>query len=178
VISACEKIGKLGELNADHLRVIVESKLISEDEKDSIKSIEELKERALARVEGYGALPQLAAQMVSLLDFMWMNHLEDIESLTESVRIRAYAQRDPLVEYRRESKELFEAMNGRLDEWVFLNAWKFEETVLGAEVQLGGKPNDHIVEQKQVNPYASDKVGRNDDCPCGSGKKYKKCHGA
>ena len=95
-----------------------------------------------------------------------MNHLEDIEDLVESVRLRAYGQKDPLVEYRRESKILFDAMMNHFEAWVFNNIFKIEKI---KEESPSAAPAPRSVEFKDV--------GRNDPCPCGSGKKFKKCHG-
>jgi preprotein translocase subunit SecA len=96
-----------------------------------------------------------------------MNNLEDIEALVESVRIRAYGQKDPLVEYRRESRILFDKMEVNFEEWIFSNLFRIEAV-----------PQDQV---RQVAVAANDPkfkdVGRNDPCPCGSGKKFKRCHG-
>jgi preprotein translocase subunit SecA len=102
-----------------------------------------------------------------VLDMLWMNHLEDIEELTESVRIRAYGQHDPLVEYRRESHALFTSLLLAFGEWIFNNIFKVGEEALTSETTK--------VAVKPAEQYRN--VGRNDPCPCGSGKKYKKCHG-
>ena len=107
-------------------------------------------------------------QLLVILDFLWMNNLEDIEALVESVRIRAYGQKDPLVEYRRESRTLFNRMEVSFQEWIFNNLFRIEVV-----------PQDQV---RQAAVAATDpkfqNVGRNAPCPCGSGKKYKKCHGA
>jgi len=114
--------------------------------------------------------------LLAMLDTLWMAHLEDLESLRESVRIRAYGQHDPLVEYRRESHILYRKLLEAFDVWVYDNLSKIK-----------------IIPQEQVRPQISQatraaelnmrpeelsEIGRNDPCPCGSGKKFKKCHGA
>ncbi len=112
----------------------------------------------------------LGHQLLAVMDSLWMNHLEDIEALSESVRIRAYAQKDPLVEYRRDSFGLFNAMTANFEGWIFGNLFRIVET-----------PNSNVeqasVAPKQAVTFDTKGVGRNDPCPCGSGKKFKKCHG-
>ncbi len=108
-------------------------------------------------------------QILGMLDLLWMTHLEDMEALAESVRLRAVAQHDPLVEYRREGHELFKALLSNFDQWYAENKEKYQNMPVNQEPP---KP------QMAQLPEGADKVGRNDPCPCGSGKKYKKCHGA
>jgi preprotein translocase subunit SecA len=131
---------------------------ISEEVSENIKSLEHL--------------PEIKRMILMILDMFWMNHLEDIEALIESVRIRAYGQRDPLVEYRRDSHMMFNAMLKNFNQWIVDNIFKlrFEETIIKEE----RKPASRISEKQ---------VGRNDPCPCGAkhedGRpiKYKYCHG-
>tara|TARA_Y100000310_G_scaffold344593_1_gene458190 strand:+ start:698 stop:3007 length:2310 start_codon:yes stop_codon:yes gene_type:complete len=104
-------------------------------------------------------------QVLSILDMLWMNHLENIEALMDAVRIRAYGQHDPLVEFRREGHIMYQQLIVDFEDWVKENADKLDEVV--EEIPLPAKPL----------PESDKKVGRNDPCPCGSGKKYKKCHG-
>ncbi len=112
-------------------------------------------------------------QLLVILDFLWMNNLEDIEALVESVRIRAYGQKDPLVEYRRESRMLFDKMDINFEEWIFNNLFRIEAVPRGQEHQ-------HV--PVAANDPKFQNVGRNDPCPCGAinpetGKpyKFKKC---
>ena len=103
--------------------------------------------------------------MLNTLDNLWMNHLEDMEYLRDSVRLRAYGQRDPLVEYKNEGRQLFKDL--------LLN---FEAQV--ATIILKVQPPQKKIENLKLKIENSQpKVGRNDPCPCGSGKKYKRCHG-
>ena len=122
--------------------------------------------------------PQAPFQALGILDLLWMNHLEDLEALSESVGLRAYGQRDPLVEYRQESRRLFSGFWENFDGMIFSNLFK-----LKAETASAGAAKD--VPEQTINLGSGGgtvvpegrKVGRNDPCPCGSGKKYKKCHG-
>jgi preprotein translocase subunit SecA len=104
---------------------------------------------------------------------LWMNHLEDLDALSESIGLRAYGQRDPLVEYRGEAHKLYQAFWANFGAWIFLNIFKLPPP---GEVQEQ-KPSDQVVKILPKTAGAKE-AGRNDPCPCGSGKKYKKCHGA
>ncbi|HUT96457.1 MAG TPA: preprotein translocase subunit SecA [Candidatus Paceibacterota bacterium] len=95
------------------------------------------------------------------IDMLWMEHLETMECLRESVRLRAYGQRDPLVEYKNEGHRLFKHMLEEIDNAIVEMLLKVELT----------RP------QRQQGSQQTKHIGRNDPCPCGSGKKYKKCHG-
>ena len=94
------------------------------------------------------------------LDILWMDHLDNMEHLRDSVRLRAYGQKDPLVEYKNEGMRLFQRL---------LDA--FQSMVVDTIYKV-----DLVPASPQVAPQQGRaKVGRNDPCPCGSGKKYKKC---
>ncbi len=128
-------------------------------------------------------------QMLGMLDMLWMNHLEDMEALQESVRLRAAGQHDPLVEYRREGHQLYQAMLQNYEQWLVENKEKIEEAVKNAlnGTTVTATPTAKVVENLSAPVAEGDsdttvssgpKVGRNDPCYCGSGKKFKKCHGA
>lgn len=108
-------------------------------------------------------------RLLSILDMLWMTHLENMEALQESVRLRAYAQHDPLVEFRRESYNLYKDFFAQFGMWLLTNLFR------------GGPQQGNAQQAIRINvPTKSSEfknVGRNDPCPCGSGKKYKKCHG-
>jgi len=96
-----------------------------------------------------------------ILDTLWINHLENMEHLRDSVSLRAYGQREPLVEYKREGNRIFRDFFENLN----LN---FSKMIMGLK----------IIEKEEIPAKTqtfSKKPGRNDPCPCGSGKKYKKC---
>jgi len=124
--------------------------------------------------------PQTLGRMLNILDLLWMNHLEDLEALNESIGLRAYAQKDPLVEYRHEAHRLFRSFWVNFNAWIFLNVFRLakaansKEQIVNRELPVVPKPLSPNGSQLMANV----KVGRNDPCPCGSGKKYKKCHGA
>jgi len=101
---------------------------------------------------------------IKALDTLWIEHLENMEYLRDSVNLRAYGQQDPLVEYKREGHKMFKELLETVD-----------MMIASAVFQAGIKKQP----ERPVQSLSQDKkeVGRNDPCPCGSGKKYKKCHG-
>ncbi len=120
------------------------------------------------------AKKQIGIGILSILDMLWMNHLENMEALAESVRLRAYGQHDPLVEYRRESSRLYKNLFVDFENYIKENLDKILDITAKTPTNVEG------VNQRshQRESAMRRKVGRNDPCPCGSGKKYKKCHGA
>ena len=140
---------------------------------DARKFIEEKAARA--------AENQLAkGQLLGILDMLWMTNLEDLEALSESVGLRAYGQRDPLVEYRHEASRLFKDFWHNFNGMVFANAFKLINAA--GQPATGQSAGGGLNQNRAVLPSSggiarSGKIGRNDPCPCGSGKKYKKCHG-
>jgi preprotein translocase subunit SecA len=140
--------------------------------------------------------------LLDTVDRQWKDHLLALDHLREGIGLRAYGQRNPLVEYKRESFALFEDMWERIEDHVvkFLyHAEPVEDMQLkrrGVSTTLShpdaqGLASSHAQQERAANTPVSapdakpttvrrsqPKVGRNDPCPCGSGKKYKKCHGA
>ncbi len=131
-------------------------------------------------------------KIVSLqtLDALWKDHLLAMDHLKEGIGLRGYGQRNPLVEYQKEGFDMFEAMLAavRQDvvEKVFAVQVRREQDVQRIEEQqqqhapqvVMSHGNETIAPQPATAPRRDgDKVGRNDPCPCGSGKKYKRCHG-
>ncbi len=111
-----------------------------------------------------------AHHLVRILDALWVEHLENLDALRESVNIRAYAQHEPLVEYRREAHILYHQLNAAAGSLLFSSIFQL----------LSMKPEDLKVAEKpkkQVQPPEAKELGRNDPCWCGSGQKFKKCHG-
>ncbi len=108
-------------------------------------------------------------RMLASLDMYWTNHLENLEALLESVRMRAYGQKDPLVEYKRESYDLFRNLIADAENWVISNVFVLTDEQVHAQ-QRAAAPLTI-----SADPHAG--IGRNDPCWCGSGKKFKHCHG-
>jgi preprotein translocase subunit SecA len=126
--------------------------------------------------------------MLQIVDAQWKDHLLAMDHLKEGIGLRGYGQRDPLVEYKKESYELFEALMGRIEEdtlrFLFL-LQPVDEQKQAEEMERKRRRAEFVMSQSASNGDAtpqqakrdSSKVGRNDPCPCGSGKKFKKCHG-
>jgi preprotein translocase subunit SecA len=113
------------------------------------------------------------------MDIHWMDHLDTMEHLRSSVSLRGYGQHDPLVEYKREGLRLFRD----LEQSILATAANFLVHSLKESLKNQGflsqdvsTPAPAVINLEQLKDQKE--VGRNDLCPCGSGKKYKKCHGA
>jgi preprotein translocase subunit SecA len=132
-------------------------------------------------------------EMLIVIDQQWKDHLLSIDHLKEGIGLRGYGQRDPLTEYKREAFDLFQAMADRVKATVVERLFKVQ-IVREAPMELpamtawtdtrevrGELPGDARAAAAPATPRpaprtaSGDKVGRNDPCPCGSGKKYKKC---
>ena len=127
--------------------------------------------------------------ILDIVDTQWKDHLLTLDHLKEGIGLRGYGQKDPLVEFKKEAFTLFEDMMGRIDtetvRYLFLvqparpedQAKEIERRQRRQQQEMQLQAGAAQAEQpKPVRTGA--KVGRNDPCPCGSGKKYKKCHGA
>lgn len=113
-------------------------------------------------------------------DTLWVEHLQTMEYTRSSVNLRAYGQREPLIEYKKEGLRLFKEMELMLDEQISSLIKTMNLEGQPAEVKEEEKPKIilNLGQESSANSTkSSQKVGRNDPCPCGSGKKYKKCHG-
>lgn len=111
------------------------------------------------------------------LDNLWIEHLDTMEHLRDSVGLRGYGQRDPLVEYKREGFELFKALLGAIDHNIASTIFKVgiiqQQPVSELQKLAESSPELQGGEQQQNPEFPG--IGRNDPCPCGSGKKWKKC---
>jgi len=112
------------------------------------------------------------------IDHLWIDHIDHIDDLREGVELRAYGQRDPLVEFKNEAFGLFESLIDRISEELSRRLFRIGVGVPQPEIPLA-QARENIDKTDQTGlaeSPKSDKPGRNDPCPCGSGKKYKKCH--
>jgi preprotein translocase subunit SecA len=140
----------------------------------------ELERRGLARGDGVATFEEAERRtLLSVVDSRWREHLYEMDYLREGIGWRGLSQRDPLVEYKREGFDIFQEMERGLKEDYVTYIYRVENIKLREEEmqQLsysgGEEPNQP---QKSLRKTAT-KIGRNEPCPCGSGKKYKKCHG-
>ena len=119
--------------------------------------------------------------LLRVVDEYWMDHIDAMTDLRQGIRLRAYAQTDPVIAYKKESLDMFEEMIAAIQEETVRRLYsvrlqkneevKRERVAKGMTESVGG---DGTV-KKQPRKVA--KIGRNDPCPCGSGKKYKQCCG-
>ncbi|PIR68338.1 preprotein translocase subunit SecA [Candidatus Nomurabacteria bacterium CG10_big_fil_rev_8_21_14_0_10_35_16] len=112
-------------------------------------------------------------------DALWMEHLEAMDYLRSSVNLRAYGQREPIVEYKREGLQMFKTMEETLKEQVYSLISSINTENIKLEKENESSKQALVVSHNEPKEFSDTKksVGRNDPCPCGSGKKYKKCHG-
>ncbi len=131
--------------------------------------------------------------LLRAIDSHWMRHLDEMTYLRHTIGLRGYAQRDPLVEYKREAFLIYGSMMNEVQREVAYNLFKLldqgiaarnminlaPQLIRGMQFSGAAKSEGTMMETpKQETTEESVKAGRNEPCPCGSGKKYKKCHGA
>lgn len=155
---------------------------LSNKSKDEIKQhiLEKLKEAYEQKEAKIGTqLMRDVEKMIFLhvIDTKWKDHLLAIDHIKEGIGLRGYAQRDPLVEYKKEAFELFEEMSKNIISDILTRLFKIQireesqiKVAKAHKIQKRSDGSDRPVEKPK-------KIGRNDPCPCGSGKKYKKCCG-
>lgn len=115
--------------------------------------------------------------LLRVVDEKWMEHLDAMDDLREGIGLRAYGQKDPLVEYKRESYEMFQQMIAAIQEEVARYVFRVK-VVQEPQVRPQQLVENRYAEEEVQRPARREvKVGRNALCPCGSGKKYKKCCG-
>ncbi|HEU4436966.1 MAG TPA: SEC-C metal-binding domain-containing protein, partial [candidate division Zixibacteria bacterium] len=164
---------------------------------------EKIREMALQvyRAKEAAITPELMRQLekfalLSTIDERWREHLYEMDQLRTGIGLRAYGQRDPLIEYKKEAYRMFEEMVGQIDREAVELIYKLQvgaprearrprpEAVRAVHAEatgmglMGEGAVAEPAEEKQKPVRVDPKIGRNDPCPCGSGKKYKKCHGA
>ena len=174
------------------------SDFVKENSKDQNAIVENLKETALAEYAkkeeeiGSAQLRELERiVMLKVVDQKWMDHIDSMDELKDGIGLRAYGQQDPVVKYRIEGMDMFDEMILDIKHDVvqlLMNLRKNEEVkrqetakITGVALQnLKNLDADQSKVQTQINKTVVNqgpKVGRNDPCPCGSGKKYKNCCG-
>ena len=174
----------------DELVARVGSRAGLDEEFLTVAVIEDCKAAYAKREESLGSevMRELERKvLLSVLDRKWREHLYEMDYLQEGIGLRAMAQRDPLVEYQREGFDLFSAMMDAIKEEIAGFLFNIEVTVEAASKEVSGagleaKPLSSSGLQYTAADESGVKttgdVSRNAQCPCGSGKKYKRCHGA
>ncbi len=162
---------------------------------EEAKDIEELRQKLLDEIKeaydnkekeiGTETLRYLEKViMLQIVDTQWKDHLLSMDHLKEGIGLRGYGQRDPLVEYKKEAFEIFSELGGRISSEVVNRLFKIQiAKEEGARRKIALKPakilyNKGSGGEKPQTVVKGKKIGRNDPCICGSGKKYKKCCGA
>ena len=117
--------------------------------------------------------------LLKVIDRKWMTHIDDMDQLRQGVGLAAYGQRDPIVEYKMNAYEMFDAMTENIKEDTvrLLFAVRVEQKVEREQVAEVTGTNKDDTAVKTPQKRAAAKIYPNDPCPCGSGKKYKNCHG-
>ncbi len=173
-------------------------KLSKLDQEEIVKELQGITKKLLEKkIEEVGLVRFLyiaKAVVLQTMDESWTIHIESVQDLREGIGLRGYAQRDPLVEYKNEAFTLFDRFILGIDRQIASRILKVREVTVESlldqnaavtnesEVNevLEGKESTQKAVKNQVksnDPYKDRNIGRNDPCPCGSGKKYKKCHG-
>ena len=159
------------------------------DDRDEVRELLEQRgeERYKAREEELGELMPLLERKVLLdnVDAKWMDHLDAMEELKRGIGLRAYGQKDPVVAFRFESYDMFDDMTAQIRQDTIRmlltvqvrteDDTKREQKVKEVATNAGGDGTD---KKRPVRKAANEKIGPNEPCPCGSGKKYKKCCGS
>jgi preprotein translocase subunit SecA len=127
--------------------------------------------------------------MLQAVDHQWKDHLLAMDHLKEGIGLRGYGQKDPLIEYKKEGFDMFEEMKVRIVESTVENLFRIRAAAKSQSEEIERKQKRAVANLTFVGAgdaaaasapqpvHVGQKVGRNDPCPCGSGLKYKKCHG-
>jgi preprotein translocase subunit SecA len=173
---------EITELSSDQVRemVLEDARARLEERKAAWEGrTAELEEAGLVRTDGAEAFEDAERYtLLSIVDSKWRDHLYDMDYLREGIGWRGLGQRDPLVEYKREGYDLFLEMEQSLKEDYVTYIYRIENVEVPDEQELENLSYSGGGEEPSPEPKAprrNEKVGRNDPCPCGSGKKYKKC---
>ena len=145
--------------------------------KEQAVKLYELKETEFAEPEQIREIERVI--LLKVVDRKWMDHIDDMDQLRQGIGLQAYAQRDPVIEYKMSAFDMFEAMNYSIqqDTVRLLFRVKVEQKVEREEVAKVTGTNKDDSGPKAPKKRAVEKVYPNDPCPCGSGKKYKQCCG-
>jgi len=152
--------------------------------------IHEIEEAVIASLEMYHEIKEkLAGEeklrefekalMLQVLDHFWKEHLASMDYLRQSVNLRGYAQKNPIQEFKKESYEMFTELLDTIDYETIkaLSLVQIDKNTSADDLDNQSDDEMSYNHQEKNNPETNRKIGRNEPCPCGSGKKYKQCHG-
>ncbi len=173
--SAIIPVGRIN-IKEDALEKMTKDKLKENLKKLGVQ-LYEMKEKEIGDEERMRELERVV--MLRVIDQKWMDHIDDMDQMRQGIGLHAYAQRDPLIEYKFAAYDMFEEMSNHIQEDTLkiLYRVRIETEAKREEVQKPMFTNKDDSAVKQPKKRAEEKVGRNDPCPCGSGKKYKQCCG-
>ena len=182
----------LENLNRDELTSEQVMEMVLQDARERLEERKSEWEERMDRLDSHGLMradnvndfeEAERRTLLSIVDQRWREHLYDMEYLRDGIGWRGLSQRDPLVEYKREGFDMFQELEQGLKEDYVTYIYRVENIELPDQLEIeelsysGGEDEPNQEEAKSI-PRRVEKVGRNDPCPCGSGKKYKKCHGS
>ena len=163
------------------LKIQIKEKMKKNELKQYLKEqavkLYEMKEAEFPEPEQLRELERVI--LLKVIDRKWMDHIDDMDQLRQGIGLQAYGQRDPLVEYKMNGYEMFDAMSASIQEDTLrlLYHVRVEQKVEREEVAKVTGTNKDDSGIKEPKRRSADKVYPNDPCPCGSGKKYKQCCG-
>ena len=145
---------------------------------DLAEKLYEAKEEEIGSEENMRELERVI--MLKVIDQKWMDHIDDMDQMRQGIGLHAIAQRDPLMEYKFAGYEMFDELSENIQEYTVRTLYRVRLVAQQVERQEEERPmftnkDDSLQKKPEVRKDA--KVGRNDPCPCGSGKKYKQCCG-
>ncbi len=159
----------------DKFEGITKADLIEQLQEEAVKLYEQ-KEAEFPEAEQIREIERVV--LLKATDSRWMNHIDDMDQLRQGIGLQAFGQRDPVIEYRMQGYDMFNAMTESIREETvrMLMHVRIEEKVEREQVaKVTGTNRDDSANAPITRK--SEKIGRNDPCPCGSGKKYKHCCG-
>lgn len=196
-LSEADALAKLTTFQEDRSKTEAEKRtVITEYLLGEAKRVYSAKETLIGK-DDWNRLQKLL--LLQSLDTLWMNHLDEIDYLRQGIGLRGYGQRDPLIEYKREAYDLFQGLLDTVRKTYLVSlmklapahtevissvpkAMEFRGASENIEQFAGAAPSQGQAgtnrgSEVQAPIHNAEIIGRNDPCPCGSGKKYKKCHG-
>ncbi len=155
-----------------------------QDLEEKINSDEKIKAQLASELEPMRAVER--AMLLRSIDTLWVEHIDAMDHMREGIGLTGYGQKDPLVEYKKEAHRMFSELMANIRKQVVYTIFKIGFVNTGSQTTSQTNPSliiknqsesTYIGSEKDKSTYNKEKIGRNDFCPCGSGLKFKKCHG-